>query len=458
MTDRYLLALLHWGVIVAALVLMRKRSPTHLFVLALFSTALVGTFYPVLSTLIEATTWRNVGQASDALVVETQKEYLAYAVGMLCALFLARSLTEEPKVEALDARARVHVNRRDFFVAFGLIVVGSVLYVVYMARVGIDALLNREDYAEKYLLSNGLGPFAFGIMIVIAGCLWAEASDLSPRCRYVARVIAVVLSVWSFGFISVRTNIVVLCLGYAWIYCTKRRVELQRVRFSLIALLLVTYVALEGFSLFRGASQYAGFEAAVTMIGQQAEDSVASVVGGSELSHPFLTAMEVEQSERAGDLGGQSYVNAIPALAPLVFLPDRPETLSEGFVRTQYVDLAERGGGAAFSLVAEAWWNFGEIVGAFGVGFALALLLFGIEHVAARHPHGGLARLTPYFLYLVVIAHRSESAILVKQLFAIALPVVGLLFAAETIRLARRDSDLPDVTSPRASKRAASPS
>jgi hypothetical protein len=439
MTERFVLAFLHWCVIAGALVLLRKRSPTHLFVLALFSTALVGTFYPLLSSFIEPSTWRNVSQPSEALVLDTQKEYLAYAVGLFCALLAARALGRGQRASAPVPRVEPSVRRRDLTVAFGLITIGAALYLVYLAGVGIEALLNREDYAEKYLLSSGLGPFAFGIMIMIAGCLWAEASDIAPRYRNAARMVAAGLTVWSVGLISVRTNVVVLCLGYAWIFCTKRRVELQRVRLSLVAALLVTYVGLEGFSLFRGATQEAGLESALTLIGRQSEDSLASVVGGSELSHPFLTTMEVAQSERAGELGGRSYLDAIPALAPIALVPDRPETLSEGFVRTQYGDIAARGGGAAFSLVAEAWWNFGEIVGPLVAGLVFGLLLLFLEHLAARSPHGALARLTPYCLYLVVIAHRSESAILTKQLFAISMPVVALLFTAETIRVASGD-------------------
>src|SRR5678816_4202365 len=107
-------------------------------------------------------------------------------------------------------------------------------------------------------------------------------------------------------FISVRTNFVVLCIGYAWIHARKRGFQLARVRFSLIVLLALVYAGLEAFSLYRGVAHDGDLARGLALIGEHASDSVASVVGGSELSHPFLTTIEVGMYERAGDLGGQS--------------------------------------------------------------------------------------------------------------------------------------------------------
>jgi hypothetical protein len=429
--ERWSLIIALLAVLSLALFWMRRRSPLHLFVLVVFSTALVGTFYPLLSTIVEPSSWRNVTQVKEPEFLAVQAQFLAFACGLalvaLCArLFAPAEQRARDTLRPDSARAR-----RDIAAAWILVGFGGSMYAVFIAKVGFVALLSRVDYAEKYLLSNGLGPFLMGLQVMIAGCLWAEASQLTRTQRLPFRCIALAIAVWTLAFISVRTNFVILALGYGWIHCARRGLELQRVRIVLVVGLLLAYVGLEGFSLFRGAVQEHQMGDALQSISAHAEDSVASIVGGSELSHPFLTTIEVMQQERAGDLGGESYWNALPAFLPRALNPGRPDALSERFVRTQYAELAERGGGASFSLVAEAWWNFGSLLGPFFIAVALGAMLMWVERRAYHNAAGIFAKLTPYLVYLVVIAHRSEAAILVKQSVSILIIVLVACLAAE---------------------------
>ena len=64
--------------------------------------------------------------------------------------------------------------------------------------------------------------------------------------------VALAIAIWSIAFISVRTNAVVLALGYASILAHRSGSELRRIRPALVAAGLVGYVFLESFALLRG--------------------------------------------------------------------------------------------------------------------------------------------------------------------------------------------------------------
>jgi len=205
----------------------------------------------------------------------------------------------------------------------------------------------------------------------------------------------------------------------------------------MVAGALLLYAGLESFALLRGV--YRGdFAQALTRLEAQGELVFAAAVGGSELSHPFITAGEVLREREAGELAGQSIVDGVAACLPRGLYPDRPLYLSEQFVRSNYADLAARGGGAAFSLVAEAWLDFGSVLGPLAFGLAMGLLLAWCERRRESVPDGILARLLPYFVFYVAMQHRNEFGTLFKQVFMIALVVVPLALAGETLAAALR--------------------
>lgn len=417
---------------------LRHRSPLHLLVILAGFTLLAGSFFPIATLFVEPLSWRNVVQAPDEDVVAVQVEYAAFAAGLAAATalaFAAGRLGRETR-----PRNDAPGGRSDLLAASALVVGGGVLYALFVQQVGLDTLTDRDDYAAKYLRSVGLGPLASGVNVMIAGVLWAEAGALGPRAKLAFRATGLAIAVWSLLFISVRTNAVILALGYGWIACARRGVTIARVRPALAVLCVVGWFSLEVVSLWRGAVKEAGADRAAEILVRNAESNVAAMVGGSELSHPFLTALEVRLHEHAGELGGASYWNALPALAPLALVPDRPLALAESFARQHYAEFAEQGGGTAFSLVAEAWWNFGAVGGSLLVGFLAGALLLFAEGCAARDPASALARVLPYFTFVCVIAHRSESAVLLKQSVSILLPIAAVVVAADLLQplLARR--------------------
>jgi hypothetical protein len=436
------------------LLCLRHRSPLHLLVLLATFTLFVGNFFPIATLFIEPSSWRNVVQAPDRDILAVQTEYAAFAFGLFGAALSAFALGGLARVprkganvglnaglnvdEHADTR-RARPERSDAWVATILVLGGAVLYALFVHQVGFDALSSRDDYAEKYLKSVGLGPLASGINVMIAGVLWAEAGVLGPRARNLFRAVGLAIAAWSLLVISVRTNFVILALGYGWIVCVRRDITIARVRPALVVMALGGWFGLELVSLWRGAVKEAGLDRATEILVRNVDANLSAVVGGSEFSHPFLTALEVRTHEREGELGGASYWNAVPALAPLALVPDRPAALAESFARSNYGAFAESGGGTAFSLVAEAWWNFGTIAGSLFVGFVCGLLLLALEGAAARGPAGALARVVPYFTFLCVTAHRSESAVLLKQMVVLGLPIAAVLILADLLQpLARR--------------------
>jgi len=437
-SERYFWAALLWIVVGFTVFACRRRSPVFLPTLALIGTALNGSFYPVATTFVEASSWRNTSHLSEDILVGAQQQYIAFAVGLAVAAWLASQFSgREP--HAPSHAERLHVASRDFVIACTLVVVGGALYAAYVQKVGINALTDHEDYAFKYLLSQGLGPLQLGLWMAIAGCLWAEASPLSRIEKNVFLVVAAGIAVWSIAVISVRTNFAILALGYLTILARRRGWQLRRVRPSLIVGMAALYLLLETFALLRGA--YKGdFAQALWMIQGRGMESVSAAIGGSELSHPFITAAEVMADREPGELAGQSLLNGVLAFAPRGLYPDRPLMLSEQFVRANYVDLAARGGGAAFSLVAEGWLNFGSLLGPLVFGCAMGLLLFWVERRWSRSPHGFVARIAPYFAFYVAIEHRNEFATLSKQVFiltAVCAPVWILGRAAASVLTGR---------------------
>ncbi len=415
---------------------LRHRSPLHLAIVLAAFTLFVGNFFPIATLFVEPSSWRNVVQAPERDLLGVQREYAAFAFGLFGAAMAAFALGVTARKAPANAEARP--TRSDALVATALVLGGAVLYVFFVRTVGIDALSSRDDYAEKYLRSVGLGPLASGINVMILGVLWAEAGELEARAKYAFRAVAIAICVWTLAVISVRTNFVILALGYAWIVCARRGITVARVRPALLAMAVCGWFSLELVSLWRGAVKEAGLDRATEMLVRNVDANLSAVVGGSEFSHPFLTALEVRTHAREGELGGASYWNAIPALAPLALVPDRPPALAQKFANENYAEFAEQGGGTAFSLVAEAWLNFGRIGGALLVGFLCGAALIALEAAARRWSSGTLARVVPYFTFLCITAHRSEFAVLLKQVVVIAIPIAIVLVLVDLLQPALR--------------------
>jgi hypothetical protein len=436
--QRLILAALLWLVCGLGVVLLRRRSPLHPMLLALVTTALIGSFYPVLSIWIETRSWRHAIDAGEELIVAVQLEFLIYAAALVGAFlfFRGRAGQSTETREQFVPPPEDYLRHRERLVPFGLVASGLTLYAMYVAQVGLASLSDRENFALKYQLSEGLGPLVLGLHLAIVGCFWAEASPFVGRlARRLYRLIAFAIVAWSVAVIAQRTNAVIVALGYAAIWCNRRDFELRKVRPALVIGLLTLYASVEAFSIVRSTWKD-GFDqslAALSALSDAQDSALGTLVGGSELSHPVFTSLELMQMETAGALGGSSYIAAPATLIPKSLAPNRPNSLALDFVAENYPALAERGGGAAFSHLAEAWWNFGAFFGAALLGIVAGLVHAAWDRANARRPWSSIAMLTPYYTSHVVILHRYELATLLKQTISVALPTLCVLAAAHLI-------------------------
>ena len=436
MNERWIWALALYAVIAAGLWVLRKQSPFALPVLYLGITALMGSFFPLTSLYVTPRTWRNIANVSEETMLATQIDYLAFAVGLTLAILLASLLWPRAfRARSAAPRAPRVAVFRDTFTSWSLLGMGSLLYAEYIRRVGLDTLLSTHDFAEKYLSSRGMGSLILGLNLMIVACLWAEASDVRRSTKVFMRVVAAGIIIWAILFIAVRTYATALALGYIMIYCRNHRVQLRQIRLRVVLLLLVGYCGLESYAILRGTWMSTGnLGTALEMAGRiDADDALGGVVGGSELSHPFLTAAEVAQYEEAGALGGQSYVDAVLGVVPLFLWPGRPKTLAERYVAEYYPVMDARGGGTAFSFVGEAWWNFGHIIGPLLVGLALGWLLLWCHARSMLRPHGLIHRILPYMVFLTLMSHRSQLQASFKQVMTAVIPCIGFAIVGQLL-------------------------
>lgn len=437
MTERVLLGLATLAVSAWTLYALRRRSPLDPTVLFVGFTALVGAFYPLATAFVAPQTWRNVRYLSEEVLRSTQVQYLALALGVLVAAWASRD--RRPRAAAAVPPTPAE-TWRDGWTAWGLLALGGSLYAVYVSKVGLGALLARDDFALKYRASEGLGPWLFGLNLVIVACLWAEGSALRQRGFF--RLVALATVAWSIGFVAVRTYALALGIGYLYVLCRRRGLELRRLRPALVAAVALGYAGLESYSLVRGVWDGDFLDAVQRMqeMGGDTNVVLGRAVGGSELAHPFITAMELVEHEEPGALVGASYLRGLQILLPLALAPERQQSLAQTFAEEHYPDLHARGAGTAFSLVGEAWWNFGSVLGPFAVGLALAWFALWLARGADRRPHGWVARLLPYGCYLTLLLHRRAFESTVKHTLPVLVVVLFFVVTAQVLwaALARR--------------------
>lgn len=454
MLERWTLIFTTLMVTAVGLFLLRRKSPTNLSVVGVTSAAMMAIFYPLMTTWIEPLTWRNLDQLPESTLVDTQIQYLIFSVGLILACFISAPFgwlrEDRPHAE----RESGYIRFRDTWASMGLIAFGAVLYAGYVQRVGFNSLFNYEDNAEKYLVGSGLGILVFGLNLIIAGALWAEIGTVSKLTRSLGRLAALAVSIWSFAFISTRTYFFIVFVGYLYIFCLKRGMQVRRIRIRVIAVLVLAFLTIEGYMIVRGAYTGDIGEAftAVSELGVTSNRMLGSFVGGSEFTHPFVTAMEVFRFEDLGSLMGGSYFDSFTIFIPKALLPDRPLSLSEQFVRDYYPAVAARGGGTAFSIVAESYWNFGSMLGPLLMGTVFGVLLLWLEDRRRLGPDRIVTRVLPYAPSIVLLAHRNTFALILKQSISLLLPVVVLLVAAQMIWLAGRKPSPRDQRSPSPSR------
>lgn len=440
MIERWLLGLLGCALGLVCTLACRRRTPLHLGVILAGASAIVASFYPLVTTFVAPRTWRNVSHLDESAVVAAQGSYVLFLLGFTLSTLVvwARGGLRGGSAERAP-RPEGYERWRDGWVSLGLLVMGGALYLSYVRSVGLDTLVSRHDFAEKYLASEGRGTTMIGLSLVVLACLWAEGGQVGRALRWLFRAVSAGVILWSVFFLGQRSYAVAIGLGHLFLFVLHRRIEVRAVRPRVVVMLLLAYAGLELFALVRGAWQGSFVDAVAVVQGasEHGERTLGELVGGSELAHPFITTMEVERYERGGELGGSSYLQAPLVVLPRSLYPARPDTLAKVFVERYYPSVAARGGGTAFSLVAEGWWNFGAL-GPLFLGLAVAALAHGLDRRGARDPGGVVARFAPYSVHLALLAHRSAAGTTFKQSITVLAPALALCLVAQVTWLAVR--------------------
>jgi len=435
-----------WLVTGIAALLCWTKSPLNLFVIALGVNALIGTFCPLIMLWVEPLTWRNLSSYTNELSVYVQLNYLAFAAGLLLAAAIDSTV---PPMKA-SSSLRGDVRGRDLFVSASLVFIGLAAYSLYVSTVGMDVLTDTANRAEKYRVSRGLGPLYIGMNLMIVGCLWAEASQLSREWKWLFRIVATAIVVWAVAFLAVRWYAVALLLGYAYIYCRQHEISISRITLRVFVGLAALVIFAETIALVRGAMATGteGLAEAIELL-KHNPSLLSAAIGGSELAHPFFTFAEAVSNRMDLALGsGPSYMNELLTLVPTFAVGDRPETLAQLFVLHNYPDLEMSGGGTGFTMVGEAWVNFGHILGPAVVGVTYGLGLLAAERNAFKQPDSIVARTLPALAVTIVMAERTTLVITLKQALTLLIPVIALVLTYKLAKYAasRHQSELlPEV-------------
>lgn len=315
-------------------------------------------------------------------------------------------------IQSSDARAR-YVARWGYL----LIAAGAALLALLFSLLGGYSSYAQAGWLEKRQLTIGLGPVVYGSLLIQVGATLLLASSLQgARIRYSGRF-AVAISATSilvaFSFLSGQRRgmvfpILSLLLTY---HLVGKPINLRRLAVPGLASALF----LSSFSQYRG---YIGQDTQMpltTYIRQNASlDWFNPAAGYFGASYQNLQLVVENSGTTALPFQhGASYLSAPLQWLPAAVYSARPLTPTELLAKQFFPFDYYRGGGRGFSVLAEAYWNFG----AAGVGIVLFLVGLLIGFLDRRSvSRGGLisrcayAAAGPFFLLLLVTIDFASAA------------------------------------------------
>jgi hypothetical protein len=421
-----------WFVFIIGFYFTRRCPGIHLGVVALGMNAVIGTFFPAFYNMVEIKTWRNLSNYSDNIGQNLQLEYLAYGFGLLWPILFTRSSLHKAIKKLKTARySRNYIISRDYFICFSLLFAGILLYGYYIHLVGFNTLFNNvANLSEKYKVSSGLGPLAFGLNILTVCYLWAESSQFPKKILYLFRLLAIALMYYSIVLMHVRTYSFIIILGFLFIYFKEKEINLWRIKGRLTVIFILLWSCVEIIGLLRGVR---GGDVQPYIANMKMGTTLNSMVGGSEFTHPFITSFELYNKYEAGIWSGVTYWNSLLILIPKSIYPSRPESSAEWFVKRFYPSNYRKGQGTAFSMVGEAWLNFGSLIGPFMIGSLIGLIICIVINRSLIYPYSSTSRLLAYFLFIVIMSERYAFNGTMKSISMIAFIVFILNFCFQLV-------------------------
>lgn len=297
-----------------------------------------------------------------------------------------------------------------------IVLVGGALTVV-VAFFG-DKIASVSTYAGNYATVYSSPLYSLLTEIAAVGlAVWsATVAHRSPRLSIALLFLIVGWGVYS----SDKDPILFAILSFATRFVWPDRRMKWRLLFGALVVMLLAGPLLSMFSIYRA-------ERTVSL----ADVAVTSFMLGKDPTGPMVSLVETVSNRQIDYQLGATYVTGLTALVPRALWPDRPLDLSEAFIRERMQSSWRPGQGLAYSLLAEAYLNFGwlgPLVQFTGMGLVWglawkfvqrSLLRLGFRYWRAVYCTVGY--------YTLIVMHRSPTSFPVKH----SLMIVGTLMLSQ---------------------------
>jgi hypothetical protein len=310
------------------------------------------------------------------------------------------------------------------YTAVLMLLLGFVIYFPYITAAASS--LSSSNLAEKYSATAGLGFFSFGFEILVGAVIFLMLSTKSKILRNILIVIWCILVIFALLVLKARYEFIMLAGGLWFIQCCKNNTRIRDVNILYLFLAVILIFILEVFSIMRNFDG-ANLVGLKDIFWDRTSTIFGSLIGGSELVHPFITASEIVSSQQSNTPHEYTRLGLITNLLPS-FLQLQDGFLNEAqiFSRDNYPDLYLRGGGTGFSLIGSAYIYFGGSIGVVFMACAFATMLFIIDGFMARR-YVLIMIFWPSIFSLTLIADRVGLAGFLKKLFLVGIFIfVGL--------------------------------
>ena len=321
-------------------------------------------------------------------------------------------------------------------------IISIVLYSFYLNKFG--GIINYLSLERMFIYKNveGLGIFSIGILftktiwiVLLSRFLMNNFSNnlLFRNSKYILITI-ILLNIIGFILFSIlnlaigdRRILLTLIIGIVGLLYLYRFISNKAMGVFSILLLIFFQI----FSRIRHLSNNPSemVEYAVKKSNIQWLD----LSYGEPAGHYIVFNDILQNIEKVDKFYGLTYLKAPLLLVPSTLYPDRYEGLPTWFVNEFYPDYAKKGGGMAFSFVAETFINFGAF-GPIFIGFLLGIILAKFWKITMFKYKTALSfSLYMLFVIFIITLPRNDFSSGFKELFLSILLPLGCVFIASKV-------------------------
>ena len=329
-----------------------------------------------------------------------------------------------------------------------------ILYFIYLHKLGGIASYLSAKRLFIYKHNQGLGIYGVGILILKAVWILFIAKFLMnyystghkkriDKVRLLWFILLNLLGLILFivfnlaiGDRRVLLGLIVSLVGILYLY----RFVSNRV---IVVIGLVLLIFFQVFSKLRHLSNNPG--KMIEFAKNKWQIEWLDLSSGESAGHYIVFNDILKNKEKLDKMYGLTYIKAPLIIVPKFVYPDRYQGLSYWFVNKFYPGTAKRGGGFAFSIVAEAYLNFG-FLGTFFIGLIFGIIFARIWIVTMFKYKTALSQ-TIYMLlllFIITLPRADFSAILKESTISIFLPLAVIFVVSKALRIEGKDMVLSD--------------